>query len=139
MVLQCIHCVDDFTKENGSLFVIPHSHKRRERVHFTSQKEVKTGIIPKDAVSVEAQKGDIIVAVGNIFHGALQNKTTEKRRGILIEFISSVVEPRDRYNDGNIKEEIYKLFPRRMIRLFYGGKHNFKSGEGLFTKWSKFQ
>jgi len=139
MVLQCIHCIDDFTKDNGSLFVIPHSHKRRERVHFTSQKEVKTGIIPKDAVTVEAQKGDIIVAVGNIFHGALQNKTSEKRRGILIEFISSVVEPRDRYNDGNIKEEIYKLFPRRMIRLFYGGKHNFKSGEGLFTKWSKFQ
>ena len=29
--------------------------------------------IPKDAVTVEAQKGDIIVAVGNIFHGSIKS------------------------------------------------------------------
>lgn len=139
VVLQCIHCVDDFTKDNGALFVIPHSHKNRQRIHFTSQNKVKTGVVPSNAIPVEAEKGDVIIALGNLWHGALVNNTKEKRRGILIEYISSIIEPRDRYNDRNIKEEIYKHFPRRVVRLFSGGKDNFHSRERLFFKWRKLQ
>jgi diketogulonate reductase-like aldo/keto reductase len=135
MGLQVLLAVDDFTEDNGCFFAIPYSHKKRLRVNLSEQGNQPKGILPKDAVLLKLKAGDICIASSNIWHGALPNKTDKDRRSILIEFVSSVIEPRDRFNENNIKKEIWSQFPARVIRLLYGGRERFHSPSTLREAW----
>ena len=128
VVIQAIFCIDGFTKENGGLFAIPYSHKWRER------KRLPYTVIPESAITLETEPGDIILALGNIWHGAYQNKTNNDRRAFLCEFINSIVKPWKEFDTSNINENIYKNFSRRLVRLF-----NNHDEEKLLTPWKEHQ
>jgi len=128
VVLQAIFCIDGFTKDNGGLFVIPYSHKCRER------KRMMYTVIPETAVTLETEPGDVILALGNIWHGANKNKTTQDRRAFLCEFINSIVKPWKEFDASNIHTNIYKNFSKRLVRLF-----NNREEEKLLTPWKEHQ
>lgn len=74
LAVNALFCVDDFTIENGSTFVLPASHKA---VTFPSQKYLQ-----KNAVQVEAKAGQFIIMDCMVFHTGGRNKTALERRAI---------------------------------------------------------
>lgn len=74
LAVNALFCVDDFTIENGSTFVLPASHKA---IAFPSQKYVQ-----KNAVQVEAKAGQFIIMDCMVFHSGGRNGTSSERRAI---------------------------------------------------------
>jgi ectoine hydroxylase-related dioxygenase (phytanoyl-CoA dioxygenase family) len=74
LAINALFCVDDFTKENGSTFVLPASHKAP---NFPS-----VDYIRRNAVQVEAKKGHFIVLDCMLFHSGGFNHTPDVRRGV---------------------------------------------------------
>ena len=129
LVMQTICMIDDFTENNGPFFLVPHSHKSRERI--TLQK----GQFPNEGKKILGSSGDVLICLGNIFHGATKNITNNDRRAFLFEFVSSIIEPRDRFNENVITENIINNFSARMIRLLYGGRERYHTSQTLRIKW----
>ena len=138
LVLQCICAVDDFTKDNGCLHVVPYSHKNRLRIHLPEEGNIRKGILPNNSQPVYMSSGDVCIAIGNIWHGAEANKTDKDRRAFLIEYVSSIIEPRDRLNENIINNNIWQLFSARMIRLLYGGRERYFSEPTLENAWKEY-
>jgi diketogulonate reductase-like aldo/keto reductase/ectoine hydroxylase-related dioxygenase (phytanoyl-CoA dioxygenase family) len=118
VVIQAIFCIDGFSEENGGLFALPYTHKNRKRPNLPHHGDLRRGIIPKEAIALDTEPGDVILALGNVWHGAYANKTSIERRAFLTEYINSIVEPRDKFNASNINKDIYKTFSKRLVRLF---------------------
>lgn len=74
LAVNALYCVDDFTIENGSTFVLPASHKA---IAFPSQKYLQ-----KNAVQVEAKAGQFIIMDCMVFHSGGRNGTELERRAI---------------------------------------------------------
>lgn len=74
LALNALYCVDDFTSENGSTFVLQGTHKTE---NFPSQKYVLN-----NALQVTAKKGCFIVLDCMLFHAGGKNKTNRPRRAI---------------------------------------------------------
>jgi hypothetical protein len=131
VVLQTICLVDDFTNDNGPFFLVPHSHKLKKRI------DLPKGVLPNDAIKILGNAGDVLICVGNIYHGACINETDKDRNAFLFEFVSSIIEPRDRFNETIINDDILKTFSARMIRLLYGGRERYHTEQTLRIKWNK--
>ena len=134
VVIQALFCVDGFSEDNGGLFALPYTHKNRKRPNLAHHGNLKRGVIPQGAVALETEPGDVILALGNVWHGAYANKTNSERRAFLTEYINSMVEPRDKFNASNINKDIYKTFSKRLVRLFSN-----RGKERLLQPWLEHQ
>jgi len=134
VVIQAIFCVDGFSKENGGLFALPYTHKNRKRPNLPHHGNLRRGIIPKEAIALDTEPGDVILALGNVWHGAYPNNTDLERRAFLTEYINSIIEPRDKFNASNIDKDIYKTFSKRLVRLFSN-----RGKERLAQPWREHQ
>lgn len=134
VVIQALFCIDGFSEENGGLFAIPYTHKNRKRPNLPHHGNLVRGRIPKGAISIDTEPGDVILALGNVWHGAYNNKTDMERRAFLCEYINSMVEPRDKFNASNINKDIYKKFSKRLVRLFSN-----RGKERLVQPWKEHQ
>ena len=121
-------------KDNGGLFALPYTHKNRKRPNLAHHGNLRRGVIPQGAVPLETEPGDVILALGNVWHGAYANKTNSERRAFLTEYINSMVEPRDKFNASNINKDIYKTFSKRLVRLFSN-----RGKERLLQPWLEHQ
>ena len=74
LAVNALFCVDDFTFENGSTFIIPGSHKFG---NYPSDK-----FIEKNAIQIEAKPGDFIVLDCMVFHSGGYNSSQKERRAI---------------------------------------------------------
>ncbi len=74
LAINALYCVDDFTKENGSTFVLPASHKTPA---FPTQK-----YIDKNALQVEARAGQYILLDCMLFHSGGRNGSARARRAV---------------------------------------------------------
>lgn len=74
LAVNALFCVDDFTFENGSTFVLPASHKATA---FPSENYVR-----KNAVQVEAKAGQYILLDCMVFHSGGFNRTVKERRAV---------------------------------------------------------
>ena len=74
LAVNALFCVDDFTSENGSTFVLPASHKA---VTFPSASYIK-----RNAVQVEAKAGQYILLDCMLFHSGGFNRTGKARRAV---------------------------------------------------------
>jgi len=137
LVLQTIFTIDDFTNENGPLFVIPGSHQKKQRVNLPWGGNIPKGSTPQNAVKVIVPKGTAILAVGHIWHGATSNMTNKTRRGFLIEFVSSICEPRERFTTENVNDTALSLFSRRLLRLISDGKRFFYDSPSLLIRYKE--
>ncbi len=137
LVIQTIIAFDDFTESNGPLYVVPHSHKKRQRVNLPWGGNTPKGPIPNDAMKVVVPQGSAILAIGHIWHGAASNTTDRPRRGFLVEYVSSVCEPRERFTTDNIHDNALKHFSRRLLRMLSNGKRFFYDQPSLLMRYKE--
>lgn len=131
VVIQSICLVDDFTENNGAFFLIPGSHKNQKKI------DLPAGIFPINAKQILGESGDVVICMGNIYHGACKNESNNDRKAFLYEFVSSMIEPRDRFNEHCLNDEIITEMPARMIRFLYGGRERYHLPETLKHKWKE--
>ncbi|MFL1524183.1 phytanoyl-CoA dioxygenase family protein [Pseudomonas sp. O230] len=74
LALNALYCVDDFTTDNGSTFVLPASHKIEQ---FPSEDYIR-----RNAVQVVAKAGSFIILDCMLFHCGAYNNTLSPRRAI---------------------------------------------------------
>lgn len=74
LAVNALFCIDDFTKDNGSTFVLPASHKMEA---FPSAHYVKS-----NALQVEARAGQFILLDCMLFHSGGFNKSDRRRRAV---------------------------------------------------------
>jgi hypothetical protein len=74
LAINALFCVDDFTIENGTTYVLPASHKEAD---YPSDQYVKN-----NAIQVEAKAGQFIVLDGLLYHSGGFNQSLKDRRGI---------------------------------------------------------
>ncbi len=74
LAVNALFCIDDFTKENGSTFVLPASHRA---INFPS-----TSYIQRNALQVEARAGQYILLDCMLFHSGGFNRTNLERRAV---------------------------------------------------------
>jgi Ohr subfamily peroxiredoxin len=137
LVIQTIIAFDAFTENNGPLYVVPHSHKKRQRVNLPWCGNTPKGPMPNDAIKVVVPKGSAILAIGHIWHGAASNTTDRPRRGFLVEYVSSVCEPRERFTTENIHDDALKNFSRRLLRMLSNGKRFFYDQPSLLMRYKE--
>ena len=74
LAVNALFCIDDFTQENGSTFVLPATHKS---VNYPS-----TAYIQRNALQVEAKAGQYILLDCMLFHSGGFNSTNVERRAV---------------------------------------------------------
>ena len=74
LAVNALFCVDDFTRENGSTFVLPASHRA---VNFPS-----ASYIQRNALQIEAKSGEFILLDCVLFHSGGFNRTNVERRAV---------------------------------------------------------
>lgn len=74
LAVNALFCVDDFTLENGSTFVLPASH---QSVNYPSEEYIK-----RNALQVEAKAGQFILLDCMLFHTGGYNRTKVERRAV---------------------------------------------------------
>lgn len=74
LAVNALFCVDDFTFENGSTFVLPASHKA---IAFPSESYLRN-----NAVQVEAKAGQYLLLDCMLFHSGGFNRTAKERRAV---------------------------------------------------------
>lgn len=137
LVLQTIVALDAFTEDNGPLYVIPGSHRKRMRVNLPWSGNIPKGPVPEGALKVIVPAGSAILAVGHIWHGAASNTSDKPRRGFLLEYVSSVCEPRERFTTDNVSDAVLKICSRRLLRLINDGKRFFYDRPSLLINYKE--
>lgn len=74
LAVNALFCVDDFTLENGSTFVLPATH---QTVNYPSASYIK-----RNALQVEARAGHYILLDCMLFHSGGFNRTNVERRAV---------------------------------------------------------
>lgn len=74
LAINALFCLDDFTSENGSTFVLPATHKQED---FPSERFVE-----RHAKQITAKRGSFLVLDCMIFHSGGVNTTSVERRGV---------------------------------------------------------
>lgn len=74
LAVNALFCVDDFTLENGSTFVLPATHKM---ANYPSE-----AYIQRNALQVEARAGQYILLDCMLFHSGGFNRSEKERRAV---------------------------------------------------------
>jgi ectoine hydroxylase-related dioxygenase (phytanoyl-CoA dioxygenase family) len=95
-VIFLSYYMNNTSRENGCLRVIPGSHRKRDRLHdilpdahgpeIQSVEDLKHPIFQDhpDSVDVPLNAGDLIIADARLLHAAWPNKTNERRTLVLL-------------------------------------------------------
>lgn len=106
LAINALYCVDDFTRENGSTFVIPSSHKETD---FPS-----ANYIDSHAVQVSAKAGEYILLDCMVFHAGGSNQSKLPRRAVnnvyTIPYFKQQINLPKSLSSRQLKEEHRKLF-----------------------------
>ena len=100
-VCNSLWMLDDFTPENGSLRVVPGSHRSRQR----PQEALKDPhAAHPDEVLVTGRAGDVVVMNSHLWHGGTGNRT-DRRRLALHAFYCRSDKPQQQYQKALLREE----------------------------------
>ena len=86
--VQTIIAVDDATKENGCLWIVPKSHKLGNlKVKRYASGQIEDHVDVSTAVPCLAKAGDVILFTSYTVHGSEQNQTDHPRRSYINGFV----------------------------------------------------
>lgn len=112
---QCWVPLVDITKENGTLYVVPKSHKlfTDERPMFAPWAHAHLGKrLEKEFVYLYPKAGDLVVYFDKTLHGSLKNTTSETRPVFQGGLMHKDAEPLfTRYNAAKNQVESYSVDP----------------------------
>lgn len=105
LAINALYCVDDFTLDNGSTFVLPASHKAE---NFPSSTYIR-----KNAVQIEARAGSYIVLDCMAFHAGGLNSSSSDRRAVNqsynIPYFKQQINIPNNIQDNNLSAEGRKI------------------------------
>ena len=81
ILLNMLVMLDDFTSDNGSTLLLPHSHKKDE---VPSDEEFH-----KNCIKTLGKSGDVLLFNGNLFHASGLNQTDKGRMALPLTFTKS--------------------------------------------------
>lgn len=100
--LQIVTLITDFTAQNGSTAIVPHSHINPfypdDRDEFF-----------KKAIQAQGQAGDVLMFSGPIQHCAMPNFSTKTRAGILQHMVPVYVTPFEFISGDGLEDELPEL------------------------------
>jgi hypothetical protein len=112
---QCWVPLVDITETNGTLYVVPRSHKlfTDERPMFAPwQHKVHAPRLEKEFVNLYPKAGDLVVYFDKTLHGSYKNESTETRPVFQGGVMHKEAEPLfTRYNPANNMVESYAVDP----------------------------
>jgi len=79
VVLNTMWALDDFTADNGATLIVPGSHR-------SDPSEMPPA---RDAVVATMPAGSVMFYLGTVWHGGGANRTTERRLGVILEYVAS--------------------------------------------------
>lgn len=133
--------LEESTKENGCLRVIPrshagqvlHPHLHEDRTDLTLNQRMAEGVFDEaDAVDLELQPGQMSLHDVYMIHGAAANTSAKRRTGVALRYMpsTSVFERDIRPSDG--KTGVAVNFAQRPLWLLRGvdrsGRNDFETG-----------
>jgi non-haem Fe2+, alpha-ketoglutarate-dependent halogenase len=95
----------DSTPENGCMRVVPGSHQRPILPHVASREEhhllrhspeIAVEVDESEAVDVTLRAGEMSLHHSNIIHGSRPNRSTERRTGFIVRFVTPAMPASDR-------------------------------------------
>lgn len=106
LAVNALFCIDEFTKENGSTFVLPATHKT---ANYPSESYIR-----RNALQVEAKAGQYILLDCMIFHSGGFNRTNVERRAVnhvfTIPYFKQQIRLSDLLKNVDIKPDQIELF-----------------------------
>ncbi len=106
LAINALFCVDNFTQDNGSTFVLPASHRE---ANFPS-----ASYIQNNALQVVAKAGQYILLDCMLFHSGGFNRTSLERRAVnhvfTIPYFKQQIRLSDLLKNVDIKPEQMELF-----------------------------
>ena len=97
-VCNCNYALTDYTKEGGSLAIVPGSH-RQARQPTLPEIAVEGEGRNRDAIAVEAPAGSAIIWHGNTWHGSFTRTTPGLRINLSMYFCRQNIQPQENYKD----------------------------------------
>ena len=110
-VCNSVWMLDDFTEHNGSLRIVPGSHRW--------DRGPEAGAKPPGEVLVTGKAGDVVVMNAHLWHGGSENFTDRPRRAMHIYFTRGD-KPQQQYQKRLVRPEVQaRLSPlgRRLLAL----------------------
>jgi ectoine hydroxylase-related dioxygenase (phytanoyl-CoA dioxygenase family) len=106
VVLNTMWALDDFTEANGATRVVPDSHN-------TSAQDVPD---PSRVVTATMPAGSVMFYVGSVWHQGGANRTSERRLGVILEYVVSWLRAQESHLLG-VPPEVARTLPRRLQEL----------------------
>jgi hypothetical protein len=132
--------LDDVTRENGCMRVIPGSHRMGDFVHEVSDREdlVLNNVLADERLDLSTAR-DVVLQAGQlslhdigIVHGSQPNRSAKRRAGLAIRYMPSTSHYDRSRKMGGASNTAPVEFPGRPIWLVRGidrcGKNDFKIG-----------
>ena len=106
VVLNTMWALDDYTTDNGATRVVLGSH-RTPHDHDPS---------PDDAIDATMPAGSVLFYTGTVWHGGGANRTTERRLGVILEFVASWLRPQETHLVA-VPPAVVRELPERLQEL----------------------
>ncbi len=137
--------LSDYTKQNGSLCLVPGSHRANRQPslgenfatfqsangNLAGDWGTEPGVVDEapGAIAIEAARGSLVVWHGNTWHGAYNRVTPGMRMNLIYYFCSPHLRPQEPYREF-IPQEILDRNSPRFARLMGAGVHYGWRAEG---------
>lgn len=90
----------DYTRENGTFYMVPGSHRFCRHPSAVDQPQMMGGPAADDfGMAVEAPAGSLIVFHGNTWHGTVPKTSAGERAHVALAFCRNYVNPAEDYSD----------------------------------------
>ncbi|MEX2293268.1 MAG: phytanoyl-CoA dioxygenase family protein [Acidimicrobiales bacterium] len=106
VVLNTMWALDDFTVDNGATLIVPGSH------HTSPEERPDDG----DAIAATMPAGSVMFYSGTVWHGGGANRTSERRLGVILEYVGSWLRAQENHLVA-VPPEVMRTLPPRLQEL----------------------
>jgi ectoine hydroxylase-related dioxygenase (phytanoyl-CoA dioxygenase family) len=113
-VCNSMWALTDFTEENGATRIVPGTHLLDHSPEYGTH---------YDSVPAEMEKGSVLVWHGSLWHGGGENRTTERRVGIAMNYCAGWIRQQENQQLGVPLATIASFGPRLRELCGFGTYH----------------
>jgi ectoine hydroxylase-related dioxygenase (phytanoyl-CoA dioxygenase family) len=124
VLINALHVIDDFTKENGATRLIPGSHLE------WCPRQPEDPVLEEKAIQIEAPAGSLLIFSGSLLHAGSKNSTDKPRRALHVAFCRSWVRPGWDFRRSAPRSFTKKLKTYQKELLGYYNRPNWYRAEG---------
>jgi len=107
LICNTMWAITDFTEANGATRICPGTHMADHSPDPLQN---------YDSIPAEMPMGSVLVWVGSLWHGGGENKTSDRRVGIAMNYCAGFLRQQENQQLG-IPQELVRRFPKRLQEL----------------------